>query len=137
MEPMGMDYTDAQEVGITFQGKILLIDDNAEDLEAYFLCLAQKGYDVRPLVSYSHGLSWLDSERFDMIIVSQGSPKFEGRDVLERAIQIDRSMPVVILAPSVDTRCYIDAMCLGALDYVEKPLSMTQLLRLVKYHLRP
>jgi DNA-binding NtrC family response regulator len=126
----------AQGVGITSQGKILVIDDDAKDLEAYSLCLRQEGYEVHALVSYSEGLSCLKSERFDLVMVSQGSRRFEGRDILERAIEIDRRTPVLVLARCVDMPCYIEAMYLGASDYFEKPLSTRQILRVVKNHLR-
>jgi DNA-binding NtrC family response regulator len=136
MEAIAVSHSAAQGVGITLQGKILLVDDDAKDLEAYSSCLRQEGYEVRALASYSQGLSCLKSERFDLVMVTQGSPRFEGRDILERAIEIDRHTPVLVLARSVDMRCYIDAMYLGALDYLEKPLPATQVLRLVKSHLR-
>ena len=55
-------------------------------------------------------------------MVSQGSPSFEGREILERAIEMDRRMPVLVLARCLDMRYYIDAMYLGARDYFEKPL---------------
>ena len=136
MGAIAMSPSAAQVVGNIFQGKILVVDDDAKDLEAYSSCLRQEGYEVRALLSYAEGLSCLRSERFDLVMVSQGSRRFEGRDILERAIETDRRTPVFVLARCVDMRCYVDAMHLGARDYIEKPLSTTQLLRLVKNHLR-
>jgi DNA-binding response OmpR family regulator len=78
----------------------------------------------------------LESETFDFIIVSQGSRKFEGRSVLKRANEIDRRLPVLVLARCADVGCYIEAIQLGALDYLEKPLPPQELLRFVKSHLR-
>ncbi|MGO8735521.1 MAG: response regulator [Terriglobia bacterium] len=128
--------TFAQGVGITFRGKILVVDDDAKDLETYSTCLRQEGYEVRAFVSYSEGLSCLESDHFDLVVVSQGSPRFEGREVLERAIEIDRRTPVLVLARCIDMRCYVDAMYFGACDYFEKPLSATEVLRMVENHLR-
>jgi DNA-binding NtrC family response regulator len=82
------------------------------------------------------GASGLGPEIFDFVIVSLESPKFEGRSVLERTIEIDKRLPVLVLARCVDIGCYMDAVQLGALDYLEKPLLPQQLLRFVKSHLR-
>jgi two-component system NtrC family response regulator len=124
-----------QRVGNHLRGKILVIDEDAKDLEAYSSCLRQEGYEVRALVSYSEAIYSLESEYFDLVMVSQGSPSFEGREILERAIEMDRRMPVLVLARCLDMRCYIDAMYLGARDYFEKPLPETEILRIVRKHL--
>jgi DNA-binding NtrC family response regulator len=72
----------------------------------------------------------------DFVVVSQGSPAFEGRCILQRAIEKDRHTPVLVLARSVDMNCYLEAMQLGAFDYLEKPISATEILKLVAAHIR-
>jgi len=42
-----------------------------------------------------------------------------------------------VLTRSVDMNCYLEAMQLGAVDYLEKPLPPAQFLRIVETHLRP
>jgi two-component system C4-dicarboxylate transport response regulator DctD len=113
----------------------LVVDEDATDLADYSALLEAEGYDVRASTSYIQALDWLGSQRFDFVIVSQGSREFEGRAVLERAVEIDRRVPVLVLARSVDMGCYIEAMHLGALDYFEKPMMPQELLRLVNSHL--
>ena len=114
---------------------VLVVDEDAADLAHYSALLQAEGYDVRATTSYIQALGWLGSQRFDFIIVSQGSRKFDGRAVLERAVEIDRRVPVLVLARSVDMGCYIEAMHLGALDYFEKPMMPREFLRLVNSHL--
>ena len=65
---------------------------------------------------YADGLHRLESKFFDFVVVSQGGSQFEGRPVLERAIEIDRRTPIVVVTRSLDMRCYLEAMQLGALD---------------------
>ncbi len=55
--------------------------------------------------------------------------------MLERAIELDRRLPALVLARSLDMGCYLDAMYLGAVDYFEKSLMPQELLRFVKSHL--
>jgi DNA-binding NtrC family response regulator len=112
--------------------KVLLVDENAEDLHAYTEVLRRQGCDVRACDSFREGQGCLEAGSFDLVIVSQGSHAFEGRPLLERAIETDREVPVVVVATSVDIQAYLDAMQLGARDYIEKPLSASQLVDMVR-----
>jgi DNA-binding NtrC family response regulator len=112
------------------------VDEDAGDLQDYSVNFRQQGYDVCACGSYPEALRCLESDVFDFIIVSQGGRDFEGRCILERAVEIDRYMPIVILTRTLNTECYLQAMHLGALDYFEKPIPAADLLRLVKRHLR-
>jgi DNA-binding NtrC family response regulator len=116
--------------------KVLLVDPNPGDLEHYRSFLLGQGHAVRACASYTEGTLMLDRDRFDLIIVNQGSRNFEGRFLVERAIEIDRHMPVLVLTESLDIGCYLEAMQLGAADYVEKPLCAHDLTRLAEKHLR-
>jgi DNA-binding response OmpR family regulator len=83
------------------------------------------------------GVDRLERQRFDFVLVCQGTPAFEGKPVLERAIALDRRMPVLVVTRCPNMHCYLEAMQLGAFDYVEKPIEATQLARMVETHLRP
>jgi hypothetical protein len=48
-------------------------------------------------------------EDFDFAIVGQGSASFEGRCVLERAAEMHRNTPIVVLARCLDIHCYLEA----------------------------
>ena len=115
---------------------ILLVDEDANDLRLFSTLFEQEGYAVRACTTYADALRWLGSEIFDFVIVSQGSRKFEGRSVLKRANEIDRRLPVLVLARCACVDCYLEALQLGAWDYLEKPLPAQQLLRFIKSHLR-
>jgi len=112
--------------------KVLLVDENAEDLHAYTEVLRRQGCDVRACDSFHEGQGCLQAGSFDLVIVSQGSHAFEGRPLVEQAIETDREVPVVVVATSVDIEAYLDAMQLGAKDYLEKPLSPRQLVEMVR-----
>ena len=116
--------------------RLLLVDDDSEDLLYYSAILQRQGYEVISLTSYSEGAAYLEREEFDLVIVSQGGLNFEGRAVLARAIERDRHTPVLVLTRSVDIPCYMEAMQLGAFDYLEKPLAPSEMANLVAKHLR-
>jgi DNA-binding response OmpR family regulator len=117
--------------------KVLLVEEDSRDLRYYSAILEQQGYEVKGCPSYAEGLRSLGGRSFDFIIVSQGSRAFEGRTLLERVLTIDRRTPVLVLTRCVDMGCYLDAMQMGAVDYLEKPLAPSDLTRVVKTHLRP
>ncbi len=117
--------------------RVLVVDEDANDLSYYARTLRQFGYKVRICSSYAEAVEWLGRETYDFIVVSQGSRAFEGRSVVERVVMLDRRIPVLVLARCAEMDCYLEAMQLGAVDYLEKPLSPSELMRVVETHLRP
>lgn len=116
--------------------KLLFVDENAEDLRVYTAMLRYLGYEVRSVGSYADAVALLGREVFDLVIVDQGSTDFEGRSVLRRAVEIDHQTPVLVLTGTVDPDCCINALNLGANEYVQKPLTRSEVQELVDEYLR-
>lgn len=114
--------------------KILLVDEEAGDLRALRSILEDKGFEVFTCTSFEAGILCLEAEPFDFVVVSQGSHAFEGRTVLDRAMQLDRRRPVLVLTRTIDMHCYLEAMQMGAIDYMEKPVPAADFLRFVHAH---
>jgi len=62
-------YATERELEPTTRGRILLIDDNAEALEARTASLRREGHEVHAYASFPEGSSCLNSEQFDLIMV--------------------------------------------------------------------
>jgi len=116
--------------------RVLVIDDDLNDLLYYSAILQHEGYEVRPLASYREGCEYFDREIFDLVIVSQGTAAFEGRLVLSCVFAKNRHTPVFVLSRSSDIDCYLEAMQLGAFDYREKPVAASELAEMVARQLR-
>jgi DNA-binding response OmpR family regulator len=114
--------------------KVLLVDEEAGDLRILRLTLEGQGFEVLTCTSYEAGLLCLEADPFDFVVVSQGTQAFEGRTVLDRAMQLDRSRPVLVLTRCINMQCYLEAMQMGAIDYFEKPVPPADLLRFVRAH---
>jgi DNA-binding NtrC family response regulator len=71
--------------------------------------------------SFEEGARRIETKDFDFAIVNQGSASFEGRCVLERAAEMQRNVPIAVVKRCLDTPCYLEAMELGAVDYLERP----------------
>jgi len=117
--------------------RILVVEDETKDREHYLSVLREHGFDVRACESAAQGATLVGKEKYDFVLVEQGSHAFEGRTVLERVLEIDRCLPTVVLTRCVDMDCYLEAMQMGAIDYLEKPISDHDILRLIETHMRP
>jgi DNA-binding NtrC family response regulator len=122
---------------IAAKPQFLLVDEDHNDLEYYRALLEKQGYIARVSDSCESAVRSLEHESFDFILVGQGTSAFEGRCVLERALDLDRRRPVVVLSRYLDMDCYLEAMQLGAADYLEKPISPVEMARVISTHLRP
>lgn len=117
--------------------KLLLVDEDASDLDYYTEVLRYLGYEVRPVDSYSSAAATLGREPFDLVIIDQGSSDFEGRTVLSRAVETNRHVPVLVLTRVADADCCIEALDAGAYEYVQKPLTAAEVRDLVGDYLKP
>lgn len=126
----------AEKPTLVFKGKVLLVDEDLRELGVYCALLEGQGFEVLTCPSFDDGARQVQEVLFDFILVGQGSSAFEGRSVLERAMELDRRTRVVVLTRALDMNCYLEAMQLGAVDYLEKPLPPVALLRLVEAHVR-
>lgn len=116
--------------------RTLLVDEDPSDIRYYYGVLRALGHEVVVSESYMAALSLLDQENFDMAVVAQGSPAFEGRPVLARALEINPDLPVLVVARTLDIDCYLEAMEMGAADYLERCAAPRDFMRSVDNHLQ-
>ena len=113
-------------------GAVLLVDEDLEQLEWVGKVIQAIGYSVQACNSYTEGIRRLLSGAFDVVVVGQGSRDFEGRCVLEGASEFNRHLPVVVVARQLEMGCYLEAMQLGAVDYLAGPFAGTEVARVVR-----
>jgi DNA-binding NtrC family response regulator len=80
--------------------KVLLVDENVQDLSNHAKLLESEGFEVVKCGSYETAMCSVEKEDFDFAMVDQGSPAFEGRGVLRYLNQVNPRTPFV-----VSTRC--------------------------------
>ena len=119
------------------KGNVLVVDEDPADLVYYRTVLQRVGCAVVTCGSYDQALDCLGAERFDLVVLSQGSSAFEGRRVLERAMVLNRGCQVLVVARSLNMSCYLDAMQLGARDYLEEPVAEHEMVRAAETCLGP
>lgn len=134
-----MKFADLAGIGsndLTHKGpKVLMVINEPESLEHHTELLQSLGYEVLACDSYGEGLAMLQNEAFDMVTVGQGSLSFEGKDVVMRSVELDRSVPVLVLARNSNMDNYLEAMQLGAVDYLEMPVPPEEFVRVLRTHI--
>jgi putative two-component system response regulator len=115
---------------------VLTIDDDPIILNAVLSTLKQE-YSVRPFPSGESALKFLEKNMADLVLLDYNMPQMSGFDVL-RILQADprlRQIPVIFLTGSVNGDDEIEALELGAMDYLLKPFKPKSLLTRVHLQL--
>jgi DNA-binding response OmpR family regulator len=115
--------------------KVLIVDEDIEDLTRNTEPFEAHGFEVQKCTSIEAAMRTIEREDFDLALVDQGSPLFEGRRVIRHFIRYNSCTPFIVLAFPRDPRCYQEAMELGAVEYLEKPVSTAELNRVIQRYL--
>ena len=115
--------------------KLLVIDDEARFLRALAISLRARGYDVETATSGEEGLEVAAHAHPDLVVLDLGLPGLAGIDVL-RALRGWTSVPVIVLSARQEEQAKVEALDLGADDYVTKPFGMDELLARLRATLR-
>lgn len=108
--------------------KVLVVDEDVQDLSNHAILLEAEGFEAIKCGSYEAAIRSIEKEDFELALVDQGSPAFECRVVLRYLKRFNRrSTPFVVLARFADMKCYLQALELGAVDYLLKPISAEQM----------
>ncbi len=108
--------------------KILIVEDEAIIRMALRKLLERHGYDVRDAGSVKEATSKHNLENMDLIISDLRLPGEPGTDL----IQLAGSTPVLIMTSYASLRSAVDAMRMGAIDYIAKPFDHDEMTATVK-----
>ena len=119
-------------------GKILAVDDTAENLRVVAGVLLQAGYDVRPVTSGREALQVVKADPPDLVLLDIRMPEMDGFSVCNRlkADPQTADIPIVFLSASGDLADKLRAFEAGGADYIEKPFQEREVLARVDLQLR-
>lgn len=115
--------------------KILVIDDEPQILRFLRTSLTANGYDVVEARSVADGKRLSDSETPDVIVLDLGLPDGDGKEVL-RHVRAQGETPLLVLSARDREAEKVEALDLGADDYVNKPFGMEELTARLRAALR-
>ena len=111
---------------------LLVIDDDEAILYAFGESFRSPNVILLTAASAADGLKLAERARPDAVILDVGLPDMSGLEAFRRIRQADAKVPVIVITGHGTTDTAIEAMKLGALDYLLKPLELDQLLALVQ-----
>jgi two-component system KDP operon response regulator KdpE len=115
--------------------KVLVIDDEPPIRKLLRMGLSTQGYDVLEASNGKLALEKL-AEGPALIILDLGLPDIQGHDLLRKIRSIDESVPILVLSSRGDEHGKVEALDLGADDYLTKPFGMDELLARMRAALR-
>ncbi|WP_027719008.1 sigma-54-dependent transcriptional regulator [Desulfovirgula thermocuniculi] len=115
--------------------KILIIDDEEHLCWALSKALQQEGYHVLTTTSPHEGLEIIRDKQPSLVILDLKMPEMDGIEVLRRAKEMQPQLPVIILTAHGTVETAIEAMKIGAADYLTKPFDLDELKIVIKQNL--
>jgi two-component system alkaline phosphatase synthesis response regulator PhoP len=103
-------------------GHVLIIDDEAALRQTLARILQRAGYEVTTAESGEMALSLVADTEFDLIYMDLRMPGMAGLDVLKLIHASHPNMPVILFTAQPDLKSAVEALRLGATDYLLKPL---------------
>jgi len=114
--------------------KVLIFDEDIEDLARHAEPFEVHGFEVHKCMSVEAAMRSVEREEFEFALVDQGSPAFEGLRVIRHLVRYNPQTPFVVVTRRKDTLSCQQAFALGAVDYLEKPVSGAQMSCVIKNH---
>ena len=111
--------------------KALVIDDEQIVLDSVSKILSDENYEVDVSLSGREGLNQAIEEEYDIVLTDIRMPDIGGMRVLRDIKRARPSLPVVMITGYASVQSSVQAMKLGAADYIEKPFTPDQLLNAV------
>jgi len=111
--------------------KALVIDDEQIVLDSVSKILTDEDYEVDVTLRGREGLDWALGRQYDIVLTDVLMPDIGGMKVLRYIKRTKPSLPVVIITGYATVRSAVQAIKLGAADYVEKPFTPDELLKAV------
>jgi two-component system, OmpR family, KDP operon response regulator KdpE len=115
--------------------RILLVDDETAIQRAVGPLLRSRGYEVEVAGTGAEALGMLENRTPDLIVLDLGLPDLEGTEVCRR-IRAKSAVPIIVLSARSAEGDKVNALDLGADDYVTKPFGPEELLARIRVALR-
>lgn len=111
--------------------KILVVDDEAGARELFSTILAEEGYNVSLASNGAEALSMFKGDFFDLVLTDIKMPVMDGLQLLQEIRKLGSKTDVIMVTAYGEVETYLKAMSLGAAEYINKPIRVKELKRIV------
>jgi DNA-binding NtrC family response regulator len=112
--------------------KILIVDDQEMMRDSLAATLAREGHEVVACTDGPLAVTRLGAAKFDLMITDLKMPKMTGIELLQEAKRLRPELPVVLMTAFATVNTAVEAMKLGAYDYIQKPFDGDEIKLLVE-----
>ena len=111
--------------------RVLLVDDEESFVEALGKRLNARGLKVETSNSGEDALAKAKRQAFDVIVLDLAMPGMDGIETLKRLRSIDPDLQIILLTGHGSIEKAVEATKLGAIDFLQKPTVLSDLLDLI------
>ena len=108
--------------------KILMVEDERMTRIALTGTLRKEGHEVLPCPDGHTAIAALDNNGFDVVLTDLNIPGPDGIEILRYAVQKDPKIKVIIMTAYASTETAVEALRIGAYDYLTKPFKTDEIL---------
>ncbi|MBI4699241.1 MAG: sigma-54-dependent Fis family transcriptional regulator [Nitrospirae bacterium] len=108
--------------------RILIIDDEQSVRDLLTDFLQTKGFEVQSVADGRSGINLLTEDKFDIFLLDIMMPDMTGLDVLKELSALKINLPSIVITAFGTVQTAVDAMKLGAFDYITKPFILDDIL---------
>lgn len=108
--------------------KILIVDDEIGILDTVSEILKDEGYDTFTAENAEDALNIIEKQEIDLVFLDVWLPKMSGIEALKKLKEKDSQIPVIMISGHANIEIAVQAIKLGAFDFLEKPPSMERVI---------
>lgn len=112
----------------SLQGRLIIVDDEAELLAVICERLRKHGFDVTGFSSPVEALAAVENQDFDLMLTDMMMPEMSGLDLLRSVQEINPQLVCILMTGQATIETAVAALKLGALDFIVKPFKIRMLL---------
>ena len=116
--------------------KILVIDDEPDIGWLFSKILSEEGYKVLVSLNGEEGISKVKKEKPDLVFLDLKLPGMDGIEILKEIRTFDKDLLVIVLTAYETVKTAVEAMKLGAYDYLSKPVKIDRIKTTIKNAIR-
>jgi len=113
------------------KAKILVIDDEQIVHESCNRILTEEGYEVKSAFTGQEGFKKIEEEQFDLVITDLKMPGISGMEALKKIKKDNPNIGIVMVTGYSTAETAVEAMKLGAFDYLPKPFTPDELISVI------
>jgi DNA-binding NtrC family response regulator len=110
------------------EAKVLLVDDEEDFLETLSNRLELRGLKVSAVTSGEQAISEAKQQEYDAIVVDLSMPGIDGLETLKRIKADNPNAEIIMLTGHASVQSGVEAMKLGAGDFLQKPVELSELM---------